>query len=269
MDSRAKILVVDDDTAVRSFVEDVLTNDGHEVVAVDSGEAALECISNLESDLALLDLRLKGIDGMAVLADLCHRWPDPSIIMLTAHGSMETAVDALRQGAHDYLFKPCTTVELRESVRTGLLKRRRELQQRELMAQLRSLTHSLEEIGRPVGVQPGLLAAGAASVQEQGRFLRYGGLILDLTRHVVTLDDTLLELSPTEFNLLAHLVSEAPRVVSPQELVREVLGHGSELWEAQDMVRSHICHIRRKTEAATGRSNLIRTVRGVGYTIGD
>ncbi|MBU0702680.1 MAG: helix-turn-helix domain-containing protein, partial [Chloroflexi bacterium] len=72
---------------------------------------------------------------------------------------------------------------------------------------------------------------------------------------------------PTEFDLLAYLVSEAPRVVSPQELVREVQGYESEPWEARDTVRYHIYRIRQKMKVGTESKSVIRTVRGVGYTI--
>ncbi len=268
---RAKVLVVDDDAGVRFFLEEVLTRDGHQVVAVESGEAALECIATQEFDLALIDLMMKGIGGMEVLAVLCRQSPDTAAIVLTAHASLVTAVEALRQGAHDYLFKPCKTVELRESVRTGLLKRQRELRRRGILAQLeRSLTSNLEEIRataveQPVPPRP----AVAEPAVEQARFLERGGLIVDLMRHVITLDGHLLELSPTEFDLLAHLVSEAPRVISPQELVREVQGYESEPWEARDTVRYHVYRVRRKIKASTGRTGVIRTVRGVGYTIGE
>jgi DNA-binding response OmpR family regulator len=107
------------------------------------------------------------------------------------------------------------------------------------------------------------------SVQEEGRFLERGELIVDLMRHVITLRGELLELSPTEFDLLAFLVSEAPRVVSPQELVREVQGYESQQWEASETVRYHVYRIRNKIKQATGSTGIIRTVRGVGYTIAE
>jgi len=271
MTTTAKILVVDDEAGVRFFLEEVLARDGRQVVAVESGEAALECIATQEFDLALIDLKMQGIGGMEVLAALRRQSPDTAVIVLTAHASLETAVEALRQGAHDYLFKPCKTVELRESVRAGLLKRQRELRQRDLLTQLEhSLASNLEGIRaaaveRPVTPQP--VTTAPIENEEQARFLQRGGLIVDFMRHVITLDGHLLDLSSTEFDLLAYLVSEAPRVVSPQELVREVQGYESELWEARDMVRYHVYRIRRKIKVSTGRTDVIRTVRGVGYTM--
>jgi len=106
MTTAAHILVVDDEAGVRFFLEQLLERDGHQVVAVESGEAALECIAAQEFDLVLVDLRLQGIGGMDVLAAVRDTAPDTPVIVLTAHASLESAMEALRQGAHDYLFKP-------------------------------------------------------------------------------------------------------------------------------------------------------------------
>lgn len=266
----AKILVVDDDPLIRKYLEKVLTYDGHHVVAVESGEAALECTADQEFDLALIDLMMPGIGGMEVLAALRQQAPDTTIVVLTAHASLETSVEALRQGAHDYLFKPCKTVQLRESVRTGLLKRQQALRQRELLAQLEhNMARNLQEIRTAAERIAAPHPAITRPAEERTRFLQRGALIVDLMRHVITLEGHLLELSPTEFDLLAYLVSEAPRVISPEELVREVQGYESEPWEARDTVRYHIYRIRRKIKAAAGLKDAIRTVRGVGYTIGE
>lgn len=271
-----RILVVDDEPSIRMFLQETLSNDGHQVTSTSSGEEALEILEGQEFDLAMLDLMLGGINGMEVLARLRRRWPDTIVIILTAHGSLESAVEALRQGAHDYLFKPCKTVQLRESIRQGLLKRQRELRQRQLLHHLeRHLADELDNIRATISGEPIPETSPAVSppptipppLLEQDRFLRRGGLIVDLSQHVITLDGQLLELSPTEFDLLSYLVSEAPRVLSAPELVREVQGYSSELWEARDMVRQHIYNLRQKIKEATGRTDVIRTVRGIGYTV--
>jgi len=267
----ANILIVDDDALIRKYLKTVLTHDGHRVAVAESGEAALKHIAAQEFDLALIDLMMPGIGGMEVLAALRQQAPDTVAIVLTAHASLKTSVEALRQGAHDYLFKPCKTVALRESVRTGLLKRQQALQQRKLLTQLEhSLTRNLAEI-RTAVEQTAAPHPTSELAEEQKRFLQRGALIVDLMRHVITLAGHLLELSPTEFDLLAYLVSEAPRVISPEELVREVRGYESEPWEASGTVRYHIYRIRRKIKEAAGHKgkDVIRTVRGVGYTIGE
>jgi len=276
----AKILIVDDEESIRFFLRELLERDGYAVVAADSGEVALKHIEREEFDLALVDLKMRGISGTDVLRVLHAQAPDTVVIMLTGHGSLESAVEALRQGAHDYLFKPCKTIELRESIRVGLLNRRQKQKQRELLWQLEQhLSTTLDGVRATIqqvgALPPNTVPRGAtqttASVDpqpaEEKRFLQYGGLIVDLTRHVITMEARLLELSPTEFDVLAYLISEAPRVISPQELLREAQGYAAEVWEARDIVRYHIYRIRQKIKDATGRTDVIRTVRGVGYSV--
>lgn len=278
--SSAKILVMDDEVNIRLFLKETLANEGYEVVTAESGEEALQIISRETFDLALLDLHLPGIGGMEVLAAMRQQTPDTIVIILTAHATLETAVEALRRGASDYLFKPCKPVQLRESIRKGLLKRQQNLIQQNLIHQLEQyLVTSFEDykaaLGSsspealpeptPLADQP-LLTLGE-SVENEGRFLKRGQLIVDFPRHVITVDGHLLELSPTEFDLLAYLISEAPKVITAQKLIREVLGYTSDVWEARDLIRQHIYHLRQKVKEATGRTDVIRTARGVGYAI--
>ncbi len=269
METAARILLVDDEESVRASLEELLTRDGYHVVAVESGEAALQRIATQEFDLALVDLKLGQVEGTEVLKALHQRSPETVAIVLTAHASLETAVEALRQGAHDYLFKPCKPADLRESIREGLLSRQ-QAQQVSLLRQVEQMADSLEHIRAAVSAQLGGFSSPAAeSAQAEQRFLGWQGLIVDLSRHVVTLDGHLLDLSPTEFDLLAYLTREAPRVVSPQELVRQVQGYESEQWEASETVRQHVYRIRQKIRETVGRADIVRTVRGVGYTMGE
>ncbi len=244
------ILVVDDEDGIRYFLERLLTREGYRVTTASDGETALERLAVQEFDVVLLDLKMKAVGGLEVLAELRQTWPATSVIILTAHASLESAVEALRRGAHDYLFKPCRTLDLRESIRTGLIKRREQLQLRQFAAS-------------PIAPEPPTGSIGPAPTD---RFMQHSGLIVDSIRHVITLDGVLLELSPTEFDLLAYLVSEAPRVVPPQELIREVQGYSSTAQEAAETIRSHMSHIRRKAQSAAGRS-VVRTARGIGYAV--
>jgi DNA-binding response OmpR family regulator len=265
-----RILVVDDEPSIRYFVEETLTDEGYQVVCVDSGEAALACIETQTFDLALIDLRLPGVSGIDVLTSLRRHSPDTTIIVLTAHASLDTAVEALRQGAHDYLFKPCEPDQLRASVRSGLVKRQRELRQQKVLARLeQTLNDNLTDILATAFervITPSLIPESA---EEQKQFPQQSRLAIDCARHMVTLDSHPLELSPTEFSVLAHLLEQAPRVVPHQELARKVMAYESEPWEVRDIVRSHIYRIRRKAKAIAGDTDIIRTVRGIGYTISD
>lgn len=269
MNEPTRILIVDDEEAIRFSLEELLAGDGRRAVTVESGERALALLTSQEFDLVLLDLRLKDISGMEVLAALREQALDTAVIVLTAHGSMDTAINALRQGAHDYLLKPCDAASLRESVRTALLKREREQRQRALLLQVEeSLTASLEEI-RSAVVKP-LPAPERAMVEataEAPQRLQQGGLVIDLAQHVIMLDGHSLELSRTEFDTLAYLAEMAPDVVSAQELALQVQGYKCDRLEAADIVRHHIHRIRQKAKACVGRTDFIRTVRGVGYAL--
>lgn len=267
MKTPAKILIVDDDDSIRLSLQELLDRDGYQVLAAASGEEALAHIARESFDLALLDLMMKGIGGMEVLAAIRERALDTAVIVLTAHGTLETAIDALRQGAHDYLLKPADTASIRESVRTALLKREREQRQRALLLQVQqSLTANLEEI-RAAVVQSVPAPAPVAVEPAAEKRLQRGGLVVDLARHVITLDQCQLDLTPTEFDLLACLAQAAPNVVGAQELVRQVLGYESDRLEAGDIVRHHIHRIRQKVAACAGRVDFIRTVRGVGFAL--
>ncbi|MCP4415491.1 MAG: response regulator transcription factor [Chloroflexi bacterium] len=264
-----KILIVDDENNVRFFLERLLQLDGYEVTAVDSGEAAMSRIAVEEYDLALLDVMMPGLDGMEVLNALHEQWPHTIVIMLTAHASLETAVSALRQGAHDYLFKPCDADALRQSVREGLVKRQQKVQQHILLEQIeQNLVSSLDKL-RSTATGGMLAPSPSASEPEETevRFLQRGGLIMDLVQRVVTVNGRLVELSPIESDLIAHLVRESPRIISPQELVLQVQGYESESWEASEVIRAHIYRIRQKIKAVSEQTDIIRTVRSVGYTI--
>ncbi|MBA5871073.1 MAG: response regulator, partial [Nitrospira sp. CR2.1] len=100
------VLVVDDDADMRSLLCDVLQGRGHQCMGVGSGEEALQQLSEEDYAVVLTDLRMKGMLGTELLAEVKHRYPDIGVILMTAFGTVETAVDAMRHGASDYLTKP-------------------------------------------------------------------------------------------------------------------------------------------------------------------
>jgi two-component system response regulator MtrA len=131
-----------------------------------------------------------------------------------------------------------------------------------------SLTASLEEIrAAVVEPSPPLEPVAAEAMTQPPDRLQKGDLAIDLAQHNISLDGHNLELSPTEFDILVHLAQQAPNVVSAQELVSSVLGYACDRFEAADIVRHHIYHIRQKALASSGRSDIIRTVRGIGYAL--
>lgn len=135
--TRGSILVVDDEAASRESLKDVLTDEGYDVsVAADGAEAA-ELLQGAEFDIVITDLRMPGLDGMGLLREVRRLCPQTLVILMTAHASVETAVEALRQGAHDYMIKPLIFDEV-------LTKVARLLERRELAWQIQYLRREVE-----------------------------------------------------------------------------------------------------------------------------
>lgn len=252
----AHIMVVDDEPAARLSLAELLTLEGYEVSVAASGEEAIELLSEGPFDLAVVDLKMPGMDGLEVIEVLQRQSPDTVIIMLTAHGTLETAVQAMRHGAHDYLLKPANVNEIMQSVKVGLDKRRRELRRRELLSLMQ---HTLAAIANETPMPP----AEPSVVSD--RFLQVREVLIDQQKHLATLRGEPLELTPTEFKLLVYMLTHPDRVLSPQELVREVQGYEADHWEARSIIRVHIRRLRQKLEPDPANPVYIVTVRGAGY----
>lgn len=267
MSPTGTILIVDDEAAVLHFFQKDLQRAGFQVTSVASGEQALKWIARQEFDLALLDLQLHDMSGLDVLELLRQQWPATPVIIITAHASLETAVKALRQGAHDYLIKPCSIDELHNSVRAGMLKRQHELQRHATappgQSESANTSRSNTQVARPF---PIVSAAQPTPAKAQDYVLQIKDLTIDSARHVARVGSATLDLSPVELSILSYLARESPRVVSTEELVSEIWGYIDVPRETADTLRSHIYHIRMKIRAKTDRE-IIRTLRGVGYVI--
>ena len=165
--SRGRVLVVDDEEAVMLTIQGILELDGYEVIAAASGEAALELIRTQYFDVVLTDLRLEdGMDGLDLVRELRRQSVDAVAIMLTGYASLDSAVKALREGAYDYLYKPCEVLELRTTVSRGLEKCR-------LAAQLRTRVSELETANDTIR-SLNLELEGRVRQIEGKRFVRVG-----------------------------------------------------------------------------------------------
>jgi DNA-binding response OmpR family regulator len=233
-----RTLVVDDEDALRFFIQETLRRAGYEVEGAASGEEAMERLRDTHYDLLMLDLMLGGrVDGLKVLEMTRWRWPDTVVVILTAHGSLESAMAAIREGVDGYLLKPVEPAELRQAVRQALDRRQAQ-------------GHT-PETGRT------------------GDLIEHAPFRIDLKRHEVTADGTRLDLTPREFDLLVHLVRNADRAISPEELVRVVRGFEPiDTFEARDVVKWYIYRLRRKIEPDPSDPKYVVNVRGVGYRFG-
>ena len=123
-DPRARILIVDDQRNMRHTTAMVLRQQGYEVAEAESGEAALSQLLAEAFDVVLTDLKMPPLDGLAVLRGALEVSPSTQVIVMTGYGTVESAVDAMQQGAHDYLSKPFQEQELLVRVERALEKRR-------------------------------------------------------------------------------------------------------------------------------------------------
>lgn len=251
---KGRILIVDDELPVRLTVREILRRAGYDATAVASGEEALELVRSQPIDLALIDLVMPGMGGVELMRRLQETAPDTVLIVLTARGSMETAIEALRLGAHDYLTKPCDDHLLKRCIAIGLTKRQEELRRRRLVSTLGAAALELAGEAEPPSPVP------APTV---GEAIHLGDLTVDVTGHTATLAGRPLDLTPTEFDLLVVLARDAGRVLSHRELVRAIRGYEAEDWEAREIVRYHVHGLRSKL----GDADYVKTVRGVGYRL--
>ena len=269
---RTSVLIVDDEEDMRAMLQVALSREEYDVVTAVSAEDALRKMSVLSFEVVITDLRLPGVDGVHLLREIQRRWPDTITVVLTAYPSLDTAVAALRAGAHDYLSKPCPPSEIRRSVQDGLAKRRGLGRRLELM---RALEQQLVEGLRALKGDPAAGASGAAApavaardrLRGNSKILRAGSFIVDCDRHEALLGDTPIDLTPTEFDILTVLVERAPAVLSQQEIARRAFGYNMSETEARELVRWHMHHLRRKLEVDPDQPNLIKNVRGVGYKL--
>ena len=118
------ILIVDDEDTLRYFLKQTLEDEGYRVSEAASGHVALDWLGRESIDLLLVDLRMADMDGLEVMRQFRQRSPETQVIILTGYASVPSVIEALRQGAHDYLTKPVKTAELLTSVADGLARRR-------------------------------------------------------------------------------------------------------------------------------------------------
>ena len=284
MDSRmggheiANILVVDDEGANRYSVSKTLQRVGYIVTEAASGEEALEEIQQQEFDVVLTDIRMQGIDGIELLRRIREQSPDAIVILMTGYASLGNAVEALRLGAHDYLIKPSSSQDIRQSVARGVdrarnLKRRRrlldtikndvfELTRADIEASQTAIENIPPETESNTTYREPIPEAATNS-------MRLGPLTVFPGRYQISVGDRPIDLTPTEFDLLLYLAAHRGRVVPCHELVREVRGYTVDEAEAREVIRPHVSNLRRKLKSAGQNADLIVNVRGIGYRLSE
>jgi two-component system, OmpR family, response regulator MprA len=221
-----RVLVVDDEPAVRLALERALRLESYEVELAADGREALDRLATDPLDAVVLDVAMPHLDGLEVCRRLRDAGDRTPVLMLTARDAVDDRVAGLDAGADDYLVKPFALKELKARLR-ALLRR---------------------------------------TAQVDGGALRFADLALDPVGYEVRRGDRRLELSRTEFNLLA-LFLEHPRQVLTRSLIFERVW-GYDFGAGSNALGVYVGYLRRKTEAG-GEPRLLHTVRGVGYVLRD
>ena len=223
---KINVLLVDDDKDLCALLQEFLEGDGFSVDAIYSGDEAIKTLLNTEKyDTVVLDIMMPGISGLDVLKSVRAEKQTP-ILMLTGRGDDIDRIVGLELGADDYLPKPCNP--------------------RELGARIRAIIRRTKY----------LKVSPSASLSE------LHGIYLDLGARQATVNGKSLALTGAEFNALSYLMERVGQTISKQEMTQEVLKRPLETYDrAMDV---HISRIRQKL-TAVGVSNVIQSVRGVGY----
>jgi DNA-binding response OmpR family regulator len=259
----AHILIIDDEANLRQSMARILQRAGYEVTAAANGMEGLTLLAQDGFDLVYLDIRMPDINGLEVLKNIHRQYPDLPVILFTAQPDVHSAIQALRQGASDYLLKPLKPAQVIEHTRAILARQENHRRKRDIQAQIESLTAELHILDEGAELKKDANAAAPAS----DRYLNRGKLTLDLHRHQVRIDNRVIDLPLTAFNYLIVLARHAPGIVEYQSLVAEAQGYEANAREAQELAKWHIHHIRHAVEADAQRPALIINVRGVGYRL--
>jgi signal transduction histidine kinase len=178
--STGNLLVVDDEESVAVTMGAILAMDGYEVAISTTGADAVRKLSEAEFDVVLTDLRLDDADGLTIVSEVCRVQPDAISIILTGYASLESAIKALREGAYDYLIKPCDVDELRAVVARGIERRQLGLQLRLRLDQLEQANATIQQMNRDL--QQRIDAATAELQRHMGELAQANDEIAELYR---------------------------------------------------------------------------------------
>ena len=254
--SKAKLLIVDDEQSIRDFLVRVLEREDYEVQTARNGAEALERLNQERFDLLLSDIKMDNVDGVELLGRAREKYADLAIILLTGHATVQSAVAALRRGAHDYLLKPVKNEDIVLAVAQGLKARTRK-QRRNRLEQLASQMMTVFD-----GDMNAKQAHEAASAPVQ-----LGNLHLDPRAYKARLADKPLDLTPTEFRLLEHLSHEPGTTFDYVTLVQAACGYSCTRQEAREIIGTHVLNLRQKLEIPSASPLYVESIRGIGYRL--
>jgi DNA-binding response OmpR family regulator len=227
--THATILVVEDERAVARGLIYGLREEGFTVEWAETGKSALQMTDQVAPDLIVLDLRLPDITGLDVCRRLRQSGKRQPILMLTARDEETDKILGLELGADDYVVKPYSLREVISRIR-ALLRR------------------SYGELASPASLSR----------------VSFGEVRVDFDRLLVTRNERIVELTPTEMRLLRELVTKPGRPCSREQLIEAVWGYDDDIG-SQRTIDVHLRHLRQKLEDDPANPRWFITVRGAGY----
>jgi two-component system, OmpR family, alkaline phosphatase synthesis response regulator PhoP len=262
MNITGHILVIDDEASLRKTMARILQQAGFQVTTAEDAEQGLAFLKTSTFDLILTDLRMPGIHGLDALKLITANYPSLPVILFTAQPDVNSAVEALRHGATDYLLKPLKPEVLIERVKAILLNQQKEKRKNGIMQQIEALQQELKNIENG-----NITERPLPESQSADRYLKCGELVLDLHTRRVNINEESISLPPTSFDYLLVLARHAPNVVDYQTLVAEAQGYHADLREAQELTKWHIHQLRQALEKDIRNPARLINVRGTGYRL--
>lgn len=251
-----RVLVVDDEAPIRHTMSDLLEREGYDVMTAGTGEAALALIYERPFDLLLLDLKMPGLSGIEVAQRARERQPDIEMIILTGHGSLDSAVEAIHADVFDYVLKTADPEYVLARVQAAVERQRAARQKQRVVGAFQSIVEDLA--ADPATPQP-------AGMGEQ--WFEVGDLHISIWNQTVRRGDQTLNLTPTEIRILACLAQRVGQVMTYQQVVQCVQGYELGPIEASELIKPHMYHLRQKLESDPANPQYILTVRNTGYLL--
>jgi DNA-binding response OmpR family regulator len=260
------ILIIDDEPNIRRSLGLILQRAGYTVTTASNANEATKLLQAGAYDLTFLDLKLPDQNGIQLLPKIKEYYPDMPVLILTAHATIETAIEAVRAGARDYLLKPIDPEDILERVNKLTDEQKHPKRRREITTEMQHLLTELLEIdGEETSTSS---IEGVIPPNDPTRFLKTGPLIVDRHTHSVLINERSISLPPSTFHYLVTLVRHSPDPVTYEKLVQESQGyqHMSRA-EARDLTRWQIHELRKLVESVPSHPQWIITVRDVGYRL--
>jgi len=259
------ILIIDDEASLRQTLARILQRAGFEVTTAANGKDGLALVHEHPFDLLYLDIRMPDMSGLELLKNIHTKFPELPVILFTAQPDLNSAVEALRRGATDYLLKPLKPQTVIDRTQAILLDRQKERRKRELQRQIDMLQAEVMALENTASTNSNPEAQQKDSSDD--RFIKRGRLTLDLHTRRVTMNERVINLPPTSFDYLLVLARHTPNIVDYQTLVSEAQGYEADTREAQELTKWHIHHIRQAMEPDTRKPVHVINVRGSGYRL--